>query len=431
MNNIAKELNEKISNDNQNIYELLSDIGKKIYFPRGILFQSAEAKKKAHKFNATIGIATENKTPMYLQEIYNYFNNLEPSELFSYAPASGKPNLRELWKEKMFGDNPNLKNKLISMPIVTNAITHGLSISADLFVNNGDNVVIPNKLWGNYKLIFGLRRGANIVYYPFFKDDGFNLDGLNNTLNSIKEDKIIIIFNFPNNPAGYSITKKEGQDIVSLLTEIADNGKKLVVISDDAYFGLFYEEEVLKESIFSSLSNIHEKILAIKLDGVTKEEFLWGFRIGFITYSAKYLTKESYNALEQKTMGIIRGTISNCSMPAQSILEKVISVNKYKTEQMNKFDILKRRYKRVKEVLKNQKYNEVWELYPFNSGYFMCLKLKSIDAELFRTTLLEKYGIGVIATDKKDIRVAFSCIEEKFIDEVFETLYKCAKELSS
>ena len=54
LNPQAKELNEKIKRDNPAVYELLSEKGRAIYFPKkGILAQTAEAKGK--KINATIG----------------------------------------------------------------------------------------------------------------------------------------------------------------------------------------------------------------------------------------------------------------------------------------------------------------------------------------------------------------------------------------
>ncbi|TFF86952.1 MAG: aminotransferase class I/II-fold pyridoxal phosphate-dependent enzyme [Promethearchaeota archaeon] len=425
MNHLAEELNNTICKDNANIFKLFSKIGRELYFPRGILFQGAEAKQKAHKFNATIGIATKNGIPMHLQEIYKYFKDLEPQELFNYAPASGKKELRKLWKEKMLIDNPSLKNKRISLPIVTNAMTHGLSICADLFVEEDDIIIIPDKFWGNYKLIFNLRRGGKIIRYPLFKDNKFNIEGLREKIKDyVDKKKIILIFNFPNNPAGYSITKQEGDKIRSILLEAARH-TRIIIINDDAYFGLFYEPEILKESLFSYLSNLHENILAIKLDGVTKEEFLWGFRTGFITFGSKNLTKKSYEALEEKVMGIIRGTISNCSMPSQSIIEKMLSSDLYRKEQRENFKILEDRYKKVKEILKNPKYSAVWEPYPFNSGYFMCLKLKAINAETLRKELLNKYGVGIIATSEDEIRIAFSCVEKESLEEIFEDIYTC------
>ncbi|MBU1904059.1 MAG: hypothetical protein KJ573_10765, partial [Proteobacteria bacterium] len=59
MNPIAKDLNRIIRAGNEHVYEMLSEVGKNLFFPKGILSQGAEAKEKAHRFNATIGMATE------------------------------------------------------------------------------------------------------------------------------------------------------------------------------------------------------------------------------------------------------------------------------------------------------------------------------------------------------------------------------------
>ncbi len=62
MNTIAKELNARISQANPHILDMLSSMGKALFFPKGILSQSAEAKVKAHQINATIGIAKQGAT---------------------------------------------------------------------------------------------------------------------------------------------------------------------------------------------------------------------------------------------------------------------------------------------------------------------------------------------------------------------------------
>ena len=48
---------------------MLSDLGKRLFFPKGILAQSAEAKEKAKRYDATIGIARENGKPMFLPSV--------------------------------------------------------------------------------------------------------------------------------------------------------------------------------------------------------------------------------------------------------------------------------------------------------------------------------------------------------------------------
>ena len=431
MNPLAEELNEIIKKGNKHIYEMFSELGKKLYFPKGILNQGGEAKKLANKYNATIGVATEGNQPMYLPSAFKCFNEILPSELFLYAPASGIPELREKWKEKMIQENPQLQNKNISFPLVTNALTHGLSLVADLFANPHDKLILPDKLWGNYKLIFGVRKEVDIEYYPFYDENwGFNLKSFRETLEKCSSaGKLIILLNFPNNPTGYSVSKTEAKAIVEILRNIAQKGCKVITVLDDAYFGMFYEEETLKDSLFGYLADIDTRLLAIRLDGATKEEFAWGFRVGFITYGSADTPNEVYAALEKKTMGAIRGNISNCPRPSQTVVLKTLESPTFRQEQQEKVEILKKRALEVKRVLENPNYAEIWNVYPFNSGYFMCLQLKSINAEQLRQHLLKNYGIGVIAINETDLRIAFSCLELTQIQDLFETIYKAAKEL--
>ena len=125
MNPIAEELNEIIRGSNIHIYEMLSDVGKNLFFPRGILSQSAEAKEKAHRFNATIGMATEKGDTMHLPSVMAMLRGIAPKEALTYAPSFGIPPLRQAWKEALIQKNPSLKGKEISLPVVSQAITHG------------------------------------------------------------------------------------------------------------------------------------------------------------------------------------------------------------------------------------------------------------------------------------------------------------------
>ena len=102
----------------------------------------------------------------------------------------------------------------------------------------------------------------------------------------------------------------------------------------------------------------------------------------------------------------------------------------YKEEKAYKFKLLKARAAKVKEVLADSKYTDAWKAYPFNSGYFMCVQLKTVNAEKLRTHLLDKYGIGVIALGERDIRIAFSCLEESDIQALFDDMLKAVNDLS-
>lgn len=430
MNEIAQELNKKIQSGNPFVYELLSDLGKELYFPKGILTQSAEANQKASRYNATIGIATEIGQPMYLPVIQENLSSFQPKDLYNYAPAGGKLELRKIWREKMLVDNPSLNGKLFGQPVVTNALTHGLSIIADMFINAGDNIILPDKLWENYNLIFNVRRGANLITFPFYTDNRkMNIDAMRKTLLSQKQcGKAVLLLNFPNNPTGYTPDEKEADEIVNVIKEVAEEGINLIVINDDAYFGLFFEDSI-QESLFGRIANLHPRVLPIKVDGPTKEEYVWGFRVGFITFATD--NSNVSDALENKVLGIIRGTISSGPHPSQTFVLEALKSPEFPAQKEQKYLILKNRSLKVKEILANNKYQDVWDYYPFNSGYFMCVKLKKTNAENLRVHLLERYGVGVIALGDSDIRIAFSSVEEENLQELFDLIYQGIKDLEN
>jgi len=434
MSPIAEQLNQIIKKGNPHLIEMLSSMGKALFFPKGILSQSAEAKEKAHKLNATIGIATERGETMHFPSVMDMIGNLRPEASLTYAPSFGIPDLRKIWQDSLFEKNPSLSAKGISLPVVTCGITHAISMIADIWIDPGDVIVLPDMMWGNYNMILNVRKGAQISQYSLFSENGgFNFASFEKKIHEIaeKHNKIIVLLNFPQNPTGYSVSEEEASRIVKILTDVAGGGRNIIVVSDDAYFGLFYEEDTLKESIFARLVDQHPRLLAIKLDGATKEHYVWGLRVGFITYGSNIKGDPTpvYDALERKTAGCIRGNISNASHLGQSIVLRSMQDERYLAEKEEKFEILRNRAKCVKTVLQSPKFKEAWDVYPFNSGYFMCIRLKSVDAETLRLHLLEKYGVGLISIGEKNLRIAFSCLEESEIPELFDIILQGVEDL--
>ena len=422
----AINLNETIQKLNKNVLELLSERGKSIFFPKlGILSQSGQAKGK--NINATIGEAIEDDgTSMHLSE-FDKLIKLPLGSVFPYAPSFGKKEFRDCWKEFIYQKNPSLGTTPISTPIVTSGLTHGISMSGYLFVDEGDTVVIPDLYWENYSLIFENACKGKIVTFPLFKNGGFNIDGFTETLDRIN-GKIVLLLNFPNNPTGYTPLISEINLIVDAIQKQADHGKSVVALIDDAYFGLVYEKNVYTESIFSQLCNLSEKVLAVKLDGPTKEDYVWGFRVGFISFGVKNGTPELYEALENKTAGAVRGNISNVSNLSQSLLYHAYFSEAYQADKKEKFATLKSRYQTVQQVLADPKYLEYFTALPFNSGYFMCVELNDqLNGEAIRKILLEKYSTGVIVFGNL-IRLAFSAVPQSKIQELIGNIYFACKD---
>ena len=430
MNPLAEELNGILADSVVN--DLLSDFGKRFYFPRGIALQSVEASRHAHRFNATIGMAYSEGHPIVLDSIRRYMPELSPAETVSYAPSPGLPALREKWKEHIYRKNPSLKDIELSTPVVVPGLTAGITQLSDLFVDEGDPIVIPDMFWGNYRLIFEVRSKGVIHNFPFYNDEGtLNIHGFVETMRaSARNGKVIMVVNFPNNPTGYSPTLKEAQNLASAVRELADEGYKVLAICDDAYFGLFYDESSFRESFFSLIADCHENVLAVKVDGPTKEDYVWGFRLGFVTFASPSLNSAGYEALNKKLGGAIRGSISNSSRPAQSILLRSLNEGGHEDEKSRWVEVLKERYIKVKEILENRSAGRELTPLPFNSGYFMSFTTGSLDAEELRTELLHKEGVGTISIGSGYLRVAYSAIELADLEALYETIFAVADRMS-
>ena len=426
MHELAAKLNETLKGTAA--YELLSDYGRRMYVPKGIIVQSAEAKQKASLYNATIGVALENGTAMYIPAMKAQFSDsMKVGEIFPYAPMGGVAALRNIWKDDMYVKNPLLQGKATSLPIVVSGLTNALSLVASLFLEIGGDVVLPDMYWENYNLILDEQRQANKIMFPFFEGNGFGMNGFDKALASAG-DRVMVILNFPNNPTGYTPTDKESDQIAAILKKHADAGKKITVVTDDAYFGLFFDDEPCHQSLFAKVCDISENILGIKCDAATKEEMVWGFRVAFITFGGKGLSEEQYDALMQKTMGALRGSLSSCAMPSQNILLKGMADPNHAADKALGVKKIGERYFALKNALKKHEGSSALKPLPFNSGYFMSFWCKC-NAEDLRRLLLDKYGTGIIRSDDHHVRLAFSSVDVEKIEGLVDVVYKAAEEL--
>jgi aspartate/methionine/tyrosine aminotransferase len=426
-NPLADGLNKDLEAGAAQILNLLSERGKAIYFPfKGILGQSAEAKNA--KINATIGTAFEDDGSALTLECLESMVNIS-SDSFLYAPSFGMPRLREQWGKNMAAKNPGLKGKAFSLPVVTAALTHGLSISGYLLLDPGDEVIMPDLYWDNYELVFKEACGAQLVFYNTFVNGGYDVAAFAGALNTGKPGKRVVLLNFPNNPTGYTVTEREAEALVAEIRKAAEAGNRIAVVLDDAYFGLVYEEGIAKESLFSSLVDLHPNVLAVKLDGPTKEDYVWGFRVGFITFGFKGANAAQLKALENKAAGAVRGNISNAPCLSQELLLKAYTTPEYSDQKRQKYEVLAGRARKIRAIVQaHPEYAKSFEVMPFNSGYFMCVKPIGVDKEELRKELLANYSTGVIVLSGL-IRLAFSSVPTGLLDELFANLHSAIQKL--
>lgn len=408
-----------------------SKLGENIILPQDVLIQSKETAAIPGAINATIGIATSNKKAMALPSINKVITEINNSEYLPYSPTPGLPKMRELWKEKILADNPSINKDFLSLPMVTTGITQGIDIAANLFSENGDALLLPNLFWQNYAQIYTIKLGNKIYKYNQFDENNeFSITNFKETLYSIKEDKISLILNFPNNPTGYTPSDVELNSLVDVISTYAkeNKNKQLIIVSDDAYFGLFFEKNHKTPTLSATYKLAeNENCLIIKLDGITKEYYSWGLRIGFITYYTK--NDELRQLLLEKTQGFLRSTTSSPSNLSQQIALRLLDNKKALEEKEINDKIIEERYNELKQAISVEQLDSLVRILPFNSGYFFTIKLPSnINAHEFRLKFLNEYKYGVYSMDDEHIRIAFSCLDKELIPELINKFKQCIKQ---
>ena len=409
-----------------------SKLGENIILPQDVLIQSKETAAIPGAINATIGIATSNKKAMALPSINKVITEINNSEYLPYSPTPGLPKMRELWKEKILADNPSINKDFLSLPMVTTGITQGIDIAANLFSESGDALLLPNLFWQNYAQIYTIKLGNKIYKYNQFDENNeFSISNFKETLYSIKEDKISLILNFPNNPTGYTPSDVELNSLVDVISTYAkeNKNKQLIIVSDDAYFGLFFEKNHKTPTLSATYKLAeNENCLIVKLDGITKEFYSWGLRVGFITYYTK--NNELRKILLEKTQGYLRSTTSSPSNLSQQIAVRLLDSKQSLEEKEINDKIIEERYDELKQAISKENLNSLVTVLPFNSGYFFTIKLPSnINAHEFRLKFLNEYKYGVYSMDDDHIRIAFSCLDKELIPELINKFKECIKQI--
>ncbi len=285
----------------------------------------------------------------------------------------------------------------MSLPFCTVGLTHGLSLLADLFVDDETDVLLPNPGWGNYDLIFGVRGGGRIHRYPVLDNDHFSVDAINDALSNIQH-KGVLVLNFPGNPTGYTPTPDEVKPWVNAILQ---SSKPLLVICDDAYAGFVYEPGRQERSVFHELSHApRQTVLTAKIDGATKEMCFFGGRVGFVTFGTDGPAAE---ALEAKLKGMARASVSTAPATSQAMVLSALQNPDLATQQQERLRLSLERYRCLKDSL----IRSGLPFSPFNSGFFALIPVDG-DVEMLRQRLLKK-GVGVVALPKHSaIRIAFS-----------------------
>ena len=407
----AKRLNAAIQAHNPAAGALLSGLGRRIWFPNGVPAQARDARDCP--INATIGQVTNGAGgAVPLPVLAESSPALPPESVFLYSPQGGNRQLRQRWRDQIVSRAPTRAG----LPVVTCGLTHGLSLVGDLFIDPGTEVLLPSPCWGNYRLLFGVRREGQLRPYQVVEGDGFNVAGLRRMLAECSGPAVLVL-NLPSNPVGYSPTLAEADAIVDA---IASSPVPLVVICDDAYHGMVWEDGLQPRSLFHRLSHLDPaRVLAVKIDGATKELFFFGGRVGFITVGTE---GEAADALQAKLLGLARSSVSTVSTASQALVLKALNSPDTEPQRAELLAKLETRYRRFKAGLDAAGLSYM----PFNSAFFALIRVARPAHDVRRAMLAD--GVGVVAVpDAGAVRVSFASVADDQIDGLVAALARHAR----
>lgn len=428
----AAEINAALERDTPALFQTLSPLGRRAYFPPDIPSQAAEA--RGTTLNATTGQITDGRGgAVRLPSLAAAFGDLPGRDLdqaLLYSPIEGLPEVRRRWREWQRRHAPAQVPS--SLPLVTAGLSHGLSLAADLFGGEGKAVAIPQPFWGNYRQAFAARTGSRVHTGPAYVDGRYNSRAVSDALAGVPAgEAAVALLNIPSNPGGYTPDRDERRATVEALLAEAER-RPLVVLCDDAYAGLVFEPGIPRDSLFWELAGVHPNLVAVKIDGATKEFSFFGGRVGFLTFAVEP-DSEAARALESKVKMLVRSSVGSPVASSQVILLQALRQEGIAAEVEAVRALLQGRYEALQEALKKVDRGLLTPL-PFNSGCFALIELPEslgLDSETVRKHLLAHHDTGLIAIAPRYLRIAHCSVDAAALPELVRRLEAAVAELRS
>ncbi|HME42429.1 MAG TPA: pyridoxal phosphate-dependent aminotransferase [Syntrophorhabdales bacterium] len=150
----------------------------------------------------------------------------------------------------------------------------GLNIVLKSMLNRGDEVIIPNPFFWEFKNY--VENFGGVAKFVETKPD-FQLD-IKKIKAALSDKTKAILINSPNNPTGVVYDEESLKELANLFCKERKKGREIFILSDDAYRKLVYSDGKLPE-----LFTIYD--LVISVTSHSKDLALPGERIGYVAIS--------------------------------------------------------------------------------------------------------------------------------------------------
>jgi len=206
-------------------------------------------------------------TPWHIREAAIY--SLEKGQT-SYTSNLGLVKLRKLIAEYV-SDFFKVDYSADTDVLVAVGVSEAIDLALRALINPGDEVIYHEPCYVSYSPSIVMAHGV-AVPVATTKEDGFALKA-SALEKAITSKSRVLMLNFPTNPTGAIAPRKDLEEIAALCIK-----HDLIVLTDEIYSELIYDDEVPHTSI-ASLPGMKER--CILLHGFSKAFAMTGFRLGY------------------------------------------------------------------------------------------------------------------------------------------------------
>lgn len=350
-----------------------------------------------------------------IDEIYNTLPDKVKKMGFQYGPTPGYPPLLEALKS-------HLRSK--GLPVDTNElmITTGslqaINILTQEFVDPGDTVICENPSFIGGISVFKSYQ-ANIKSVDL-QEDGIDIEALEKLLNNAeKAPKILYVTPNFHNPAGIIYSEEKKKALFDLM-----RGRDTIIIEDDAYGDLYYDESVKKLTL--PMKNNETDDIYICYTGSFSKILGPGFRLGWLLVSP-----DIYKKCE-----LIKQAMDACSPNFTQVLASEF-LNRDQLQPYLKF--LRKEYSERRDImhesLERHMPVEVNWIRPDGGFYYWLSIPHTLDATDIMTKCIKKGAVFVTGKTfdphgfRNDrIRLSFSNMQHDEIDKGVRMIAQSIKE---
>ncbi len=221
-----------------------------------------------------LGIGSPDQAPSskVIEQLVDSANN--PNH-HGYQSYKGAPQFRKAitdFYKRTYGVTLDPETNILPLMGSKEGIMH-ISMA---FVNEGDEVLIPNPGYPTYSSVAKLV-GATLRTYNLEESKNWEIDIEALRASDLSKVKLMWI-NYPHMPTGRQATKKELQALVDLARE-----NNFLLINDNPY------SLILNDSPTSILSIPGAEEIALELNSLSKSHNMAGWRLGWVTGKKEYV----------------------------------------------------------------------------------------------------------------------------------------------